>query len=102
MRRETAACMRWGAGATLDPARVVEVIGMLEPRLVIPMHYRHAGLAPELADSLELVDKFLKEFGSVTPDALDILKVSKSNRPPATQVVLLESACWRNGVSCKR
>ncbi len=81
-----------GGGATLDPARAVEVIGMLEPRLVIPMHYRHAGLAPELADNLELVDKFLKEFGSVTPDALDILKVSKSNLPEETQVVLLNIA----------
>lgn len=73
-------------------------MGMLEPRLVIPMHYRHAELAPATS-GLELVDKFLKEFGSVTPDALDILKVSKSNLPEAG--CLLTSRAERM-VNCKR
>jgi L-ascorbate metabolism protein UlaG (beta-lactamase superfamily) len=78
-----------GSGATLDPARAVEVIGMLEPRLIIPMHYRHPGLEPSLAENLEPVEKFLKEFGVAVPDPVDTLKVTKSNLPEETQVVLL-------------
>ncbi|MFO7633727.1 MAG: MBL fold metallo-hydrolase [Caldilinea sp.] len=78
-----------GGGSTLDPARAVELVGLLEPRLVIPMHYRHDGLTGDLAAQLESVDKFLKEFGSTTVEPLDTLKVTKSSLPEETQVVLL-------------
>ena len=78
-----------GGGSTLDPARAVELVGLLEPRLVIPMHYNHPGLSDDLASRLESVDKFLKEFGAVTVDPVDTLKVSKSTLPEETQVVLL-------------
>jgi L-ascorbate metabolism protein UlaG (beta-lactamase superfamily) len=78
-----------GGGATLDPTRAVEIIGMFEPRLVIPMHYRHAGLAENVMGRLEPVEKFLKEFGAVPPDAVETLKLAKSNLPEETQVVLL-------------
>ncbi len=81
-----------GGGQTLDPTRAVEIVGMLEPRLVIPMHYRHAGLAPEIGDQLEPVDKFLKELGVAIPDPVDLLKVTKSSLPEETQVVLLNLA----------
>ncbi len=79
-----------GGGATLDPTRAVEVIGMLEPKIVIPMHYRHAGLMPDLAAGLEPVEKFLKEFGATAPEPQEILKTSKSALPEETQVVLLQ------------
>jgi L-ascorbate metabolism protein UlaG (beta-lactamase superfamily) len=78
-----------GGGATLDPTRAVEVIGLFEPKIVIPMHYRHPGLTPELTDSLESIEKFLKEFGATAPEPQEILKVSKSGLPEETQVVIL-------------
>lgn len=78
-----------GGGSTLDPARAVELVGLLEPRLVIPMHYNHPGLGEDLATRLESVDKFLKEFGAATIDPVDTLKISKSALPEETQVVLL-------------
>ena len=81
-----------GGGETLDPARAVEMIGLLEPRIVIPMHYQHPDLAPALADTLEPVEKFLKEFGVSVPEPLEMLKVSKSSLPEETQVVLLKRA----------
>jgi L-ascorbate metabolism protein UlaG (beta-lactamase superfamily) len=81
-----------GGGDTLDPTRAVEMIGLLEPRIVIPMHYQHADLAPALAATLEPVDKFLKEFGVTVPEPLEMLKVSKSSLPDETQVVLLKRA----------
>lgn len=78
-----------GGGETLDPRRAVEVVGMLEPKIVIPMHYRHAGLSSEWAETLEPIERFLKELGVTAPEALDTLKISKSNLPEETQVVLL-------------
>jgi L-ascorbate metabolism protein UlaG (beta-lactamase superfamily) len=78
-----------GGGDTLDPARAVEVISMLEPRLVVPMHYQHAGLVSTLAEKLEPVEKFLKEFGVSAPDRQETLRLTKSNLPDETQVVLL-------------
>lgn len=79
-----------GGGETLDPARAVEVISMLEPRLVIPMHYQHDGLESTLGERLEPVEKFLKEFGSSAPEPVELLKISKSSLPEETQVVLLK------------
>ena len=78
-----------GGGQTLDPTRAVEIIGMFEPRLVIPMHYRQPGLPEDLAERLEPVEKFLKELGAATPEPVEMLKVSKSNLPEETQVILL-------------
>ena len=78
-----------GGGQTLDPTRAVEIVGMFEPRLVIPMHYRHPGLADDLGERLEPVEKFLKELGVAVPDPIDTLKLSKSSLPEETQVVLL-------------
>lgn len=78
-----------GGVNTLDPTRAVEVIGMLEPRLVIPMHYQQNGLSKQLHAELEPLDKFLKEFGVSTPEPIDMLKVVKSSLPEETEVVLL-------------
>ncbi|MCB0043948.1 MAG: MBL fold metallo-hydrolase [Caldilineaceae bacterium] len=78
-----------GGGDTLDPTRAVDVIGMLEPRIVIPMHYAHDRLASGIASDLASVDKFLKELGVVVPEPVDTLKLNKSNLPEETEVVLL-------------
>jgi L-ascorbate metabolism protein UlaG (beta-lactamase superfamily) len=78
-----------GGGDVLDPTRAVEVVGMLEPKIVIPMHYRHEGLGGELANMLEPIEKFLKELGVSAPDPQDSLRISKSSLPEETQVMLL-------------
>ncbi len=75
---------------TLDAARITEVISLLEPKIVVPMHYRHPGLGSTLAESLEPVDKFLKELGITEPEPEPMLKLSKTNLPEETQVILLE------------
>lgn len=75
---------------TLDAARITEVISLLEPKIVVPMHYRHAGLSSNLMASLESVDKFLKELGISEPETESILKLTKSGLPEETQVILLE------------
>ena len=80
-----------GGGRTLDATRAVEVVGMLEPKLVIPMHYHQPGLKGALAD-LEPVDKFLKELGIAEPEPQSTLRISKSALSEETQVALLTAS----------
>ncbi len=79
-----------GGGATLDPTHAVEVIGLFDPKIVIPMHYQQPGLASQFASSLETIEKFLKEFGATASEPQEIFKITKSGLPEETQVVLLK------------
>jgi len=53
------------------------------------MQYRHEGLRSEQSESLEPVDRFLKELGIGEPEMTDTLKLTKTSLPEETQVVLL-------------
>ena len=72
-----------------DVSRIAEVISQLDPRIVVPMQYRHEGLRSEQSESLEPVDRFLKELGISEPEVTDTLKLTKHSLPEETQVVLL-------------
>jgi len=75
-----------GGGESLTASQASEVVSLLEPHIVIPMHYQ----VPEISLELDPVGKFLKEMGldKVTPQ--EVLKVSRSGLPDETQIVLLE------------
>jgi len=75
-----------GGGESLTASQASEVVSLLEPHIVIPMHYQ----IPEISLELDPVGKFLKEMGldKVTPQ--EVLKVSRSGLPDETQIVLLE------------
>jgi L-ascorbate metabolism protein UlaG (beta-lactamase superfamily) len=73
-----------GAGG-LNAQQASEVISMIEPSIVVPMHYDGDGKTGN--DSLT---KFLKEMGLSNAKAQDMLKVSKGSLPEDTQVMLLE------------
>lgn len=74
-----------GGVYTIDPEEAAKVVAELEPRVVIPMHYRVPGLVYDLAEAGE----FLKEMGaeSVTPMAK--LSLTKDKLPDEIQVVIL-------------
>jgi L-ascorbate metabolism protein UlaG (beta-lactamase superfamily) len=75
-----------GGGGGLNAAKAAEVISLLEPNIVIPMHYATAdGTVP-----LEALNKFMKEMGLNKPEAQPSLKVSRSGLPEETHVVVLE------------
>ena len=78
-----------GGGEVLDASKAAEVIGLLEPRILIPMHYQHPGLNPKTFADLDPVDKFLKELGITDPTQTDTLKITKSALSEETQVMLL-------------
>lgn len=75
-----------GGGRALDAQGANEVIGQIEPRIVIPMHYRTSGGD----QGLEAIDRFCKELGieQVTPQ--EKLTVRKSDLSDTVKVVLLE------------
>jgi L-ascorbate metabolism protein UlaG (beta-lactamase superfamily) len=75
-----------GGANSLTASQAAEVISLLEPRIVVPMHY---GI-PELQIKLDPVSKLFKEMGLKEPPAQESLKVTASALPEETQVVLLE------------
>lgn len=77
-----------GGGDGLSAAHASEIISLIEPSIVIPMHYRAEGLKPK--ENLDTVAKFLKEMGLSDVKTQDSLKITKSQLPDTTQVVLLE------------
>ncbi len=76
-----------GGGNALSPSKAAEVISLIEPSIVIPMHYKTFKQGPKL----ETVEGFLKEMGISELLPLPVLKVSKSSLTEETQVVLLEA-----------
>jgi len=76
-----------GAPDVLDPARAVEVIGQIEPAIVIPMMYR---TGPEQID-LEPLDRFAREMGLKEWQAQDRFAPKAGDLPETTQVVILEA-----------
>jgi L-ascorbate metabolism protein UlaG (beta-lactamase superfamily) len=75
-----------GGKSTLDGAAAAKTVRLLEPRLVIPMHFK----TPATTLDIEPVDRFLKEMGLKNLEPQAKLTVTKSTLPPTTQVVLLE------------
>lgn len=65
-----------GGKYTLDAKKAVEVISQIEPRIVIPMHYKTEGVKIDI----DPIDKFIKEIG-VTPTYEEKLKISKKDLP---------------------
>lgn len=75
-----------GGGGGLTAAKAVEVISLLEPGIVIPMHYG----TPASSIKLAPIGKFLKEMGLGEVETLPSLKVTRSTVPDETRVVVLD------------
>jgi L-ascorbate metabolism protein UlaG (beta-lactamase superfamily) len=74
-----------GGGNSLNAAQAAELVSMLEPNIVVPMHYQ----LPGLNVPLDGVERFLKEMGVTEPKEESVLKVSLTNLPEETEIVLL-------------
>ena len=75
-----------GGGASLNAAKAAEVVSMLEPNLVVPMHYA----TPDSKTTLDPLNKFIKEMGLSKPESQPSLKVTRSSLPAETHVVVLD------------
>jgi L-ascorbate metabolism protein UlaG (beta-lactamase superfamily) len=76
-----------GGGGGLSPSKAVEVVSLIEPGIVIPMHYSLPGSLLKLGP----VSKFLKEMGIGNLEPLPSLKITASGVPEETRVVLLSN-----------
>lgn len=74
-----------GGGSGLSAAKAVEVISLLEPGVVIPMHYGTTAGSIKLAP----ITKFLKEMGVGEVEPQPSLKIGKGSVPEETRVVVL-------------
>jgi len=75
-----------GGGGGLNAAKAAEIINMLEPSIVIPMHYRTPGIAVELLP----LSRFLKEMGLGEVHTRESLIIKRSEIPEETRVEVLE------------
>ncbi len=75
-----------GNVTTIGPVEAAEVVSLLEPQIVIPMHFS----LPDLAFKLDTPTKFFKQLGVKPPDPVPSLKVTRDSLPQETLVVLLE------------
>lgn len=77
-----------GGHRTLDAEWASGVIKQIEPKIVIPMHYK----VPSLNIDLDSVDKFLKEMGADKKEAVEKLTIKKRELPAEeTEVVVMKN-----------
>lgn len=75
-----------GGKSVLDPKTAAEVVGQIEPRIVVPMMYKLAGIKTDL----QPVEDFLKEYGTKDAEREDKLKVLKKDLPTEeTKIIVL-------------
>lgn len=75
-----------GGVSTITASGAAEVVRQLEPKIVIPMHYKTGALKREL----EPVEKFLTEMGAKEVSPQPKVSITRANLPVTTQVVLLD------------
>jgi len=78
-----------GGVVTTDSEAAAKVVAQLEPKIVIPMHYKIPGLKFE---ELEEVRAFLKEMGAENISEQPKLSITKDKLPEETTVVLLSKS----------
>ncbi|HLI25971.1 MAG TPA: MBL fold metallo-hydrolase [Chloroflexota bacterium] len=75
-----------GGRCTIGAEQAAEVVAQIEPRLVVPMHYRTAAAPLDL----DGVDRFCRELGLTQVAPQPRLNVTRGNVPETLTVVVLE------------
>lgn len=73
-----------GGGRVMSPKVAAEVIGQVEPRVIIPM--THA--VPNLKESLASVDEFCKAMGACRQEEISKYKVTRKDLPEEDTVIM--------------
>lgn len=73
-----------GGKYTIDYKEAVEVVGKIEPKVTIPMHYK----VKDLKLDIDGPDKFVKELG-LTPEKVEKYKIAKKNLPAEEMKLVL-------------
>ena len=75
-----------GGLSTIDAATAAEMVRLLQPRIVIPMHFK----TEVVPFKLEPVDTFLNEMGLKRASPQPKLSITKTSIPEEMQVVVLD------------
>lgn len=77
-----------GGTYTISSAEAPKIIGQIDPKIVIPMHYE----LPKLNIELDDVNKFLKAMGKNSAESIDKLVVKLSTLPKEgqTEIIILK------------
>lgn len=75
-----------GGGSSLNAAKAAEVVSVIEPNLVVPMHYATS----DAKVKLDPLSKFLKEMGLGKIESQPSLKATRSSLPDETKVIVLD------------
>jgi L-ascorbate metabolism protein UlaG (beta-lactamase superfamily) len=79
-----------GGGGALNAIKATEIISLLEPSIVIPMHY-FIPATGATQQQLDPLDKFIKEMGLSKVETVPSIKIpNASSLPEETKVVILE------------
>ena len=80
-----------GGTFTIDAKTANDIIGDIEPRIIIPMHYNLPGLKFKSGKKLDGIDKFLK-ISSLPIEKSDKLKITKKDLlQEQTKIVVLNN-----------
>jgi L-ascorbate metabolism protein UlaG (beta-lactamase superfamily) len=75
-----------GGQSTIDGSAAADVVSLLEPRIVVPMHYK----TDKETAGLDSIQKFLKEMGVASAEPMPKTTVARNNLPLETQVMVLD------------
>jgi len=75
-----------GGVSTMNAAVAAETVSLVQPKIVIPMHFKTEVVKQEL----EPLDRFLKEMGLKKIAPQPKLTIGKTSLPSQTQVVVLD------------
>src|SRR3989338_7598885 len=76
-----------GGNYTINAKEAVSVISQIEPKIIIPMHYKVPGLTVDI----DGVEKFLKELG-LEPEKVEKYKVSLKTLPAEEMKLIMLNA----------
>jgi L-ascorbate metabolism protein UlaG (beta-lactamase superfamily) len=76
-----------GGFYTIDSSEALELVKKIEPSIVIPMHYHHAG---DTENKMEPVENFIKKMGAENVAPVPKLTIKKEELGEEMKVVVLE------------
>jgi L-ascorbate metabolism protein UlaG (beta-lactamase superfamily) len=78
-----------GGHYTLDAKRAIGVLGQLEPKIFVPMHYKTPLHNPEIFADIAELAVFNNEYG-IAPTPVKKLEVRQDKLPEETEIVVFE------------
>lgn len=79
-----------GGVYVIDPHEAMEVITQLEPKVVVPMHYKVAENTDLSFEKVLPLEEFLKEAGKTGLAPIDKLTISRDKLPEEMQIITLK------------